>query len=403
MADLMRHVGRCGLALACSIATFSCGGHEAPPAAPVDAAADGSEGMTPSTARDASPGEGAGAVVESGPSGDENAREAQQEPHEEDGQATLDAPPLGAANDARIDDHDSGSDGPARPVTNPSCVGLAPICGPDGVSDCCASSVVPGGMFNRSNDPLFPARVSDFRLDRYEVTVGRFRRFVAAYPADKPNPGSGQNPRDTTDTGWNPMWPLPADQATLIRQLKLVMATWRDTPGSTENLPINSLNWFVAFAFCIWDGGRLPTEAEWNYAAAGGSEQRYYPWSNPPDSTTIDPSYAVYLTSTQDPPVSPVGSRSPRGDGRWGHADLAGNLWEFTRDQLDTNASYATPCLDCTSPQPIDLMSAISYPGDAIRGGGFYHSPQDLWTGKRSNIPPSSPEGDIGVRCARAP
>jgi hypothetical protein len=44
-----------------------------------------------------------------------------------------------------------------------------------------------------------------------------------------------------------------------------------------------------------------------------------------------------------------------------------------------------------------------SWPGDAIRGGGFFHNTFDIWTGKRSNIPPTSPEGDIGVRCARLP
>ena len=62
------------------------------------------------------------------------------------------------------------------------------------------------------------------------------------------------------------------------------------------NAAINCVNWFEAYAFCIWDGGFLPTEAEWNYAASGGSEQRYYPWSAsfPPGATTIDETYASY-------------------------------------------------------------------------------------------------------------
>ena len=59
-----------------------------------------------------------------------------------------------------------------------SCVGVAATC--SGNKDCCASNVVVGGTFNRSNDGAFPATVSDFGLDVYEVTVGRFRQFVNA-------------------------------------------------------------------------------------------------------------------------------------------------------------------------------------------------------------------------------
>src|SRR5580704_6839465 len=55
--------------------------------------------------------------------------------------------------------------------------------------------------------------------------------------------------------------------------------TWTETAGSSENLPITEAHWYAAYAFCIWDGGFLPSEAEWNYAAAGGSDQRAYPWS----------------------------------------------------------------------------------------------------------------------------
>jgi hypothetical protein len=63
----------------------------------------------------------------------------------------------------------------------PSCNGLAATCGPSGTADCCASNLVTGGTFNRSNDANYPATVANFRLDNYEITVGRFRKFVAAY------------------------------------------------------------------------------------------------------------------------------------------------------------------------------------------------------------------------------
>ena len=103
-----------------------------------------------------------------------------------------------------------------------------------------------------------------------------------------------------------------------------------------EHQPINCITWYEAYAFCIWDGGFLPSEAEWNYAASGGSEQRVYPWSSPSMPTTIDCAHANYSPMGMSPcsTTGPedVGSDSPTGDGKWGQADLSGNVWEWTLD-----------------------------------------------------------------------
>src|SRR5262249_38251711 len=130
--------------------------------------------------------------------------------------------------------------------------------------------------------------------------------------------------------------------------------------GTDWTPPVTCVSWLEAFAFCAWDGGRLPTDLELNYAAAGGSEQRVYPWTAPGTKAAIDPSRANYCSKIRGvgnlteciesplPEIQPVGSKSPLGDGRWGHADLAGNAWEPTLD-FDAALVPGQPCVDCAA------------------------------------------------------
>jgi formylglycine-generating enzyme required for sulfatase activity len=279
----------------------------------------------------------------------------------------------------------------------PRCVGLAKTCGPSGNGDCCESLQVPGGTFYRSDDPTTPATVADFYLDKYEITVGRFRQFVNAGMGTQLSPpadGAGAHPL-IPGSGWNSTWKtnLQTNTAALTTALKCnsTYQTWTDAAGANESKPQNCMSWYEAFAFCAWDGGRLATEAEWNYAAAGGSEQRVYPWSIPPTSTTIDDSYAVYCGGSCTP--QNVGSKSPKGDGKWGHADLAGNQWEWT---LDWYASYQTSCNNCAD------LTAASY--RVIRGGSFGNLAADLRSAVRGYDDPWYLNNGIyfGARCARA-
>ena len=295
----------------------------------------------------------------------------------------------------------NGSDSGTSP---PSCSGLAATCGPSGNDDCCKSLLVPGGTFYRSydgvapyTDPNYPATVSDFYLDKYEITVGRFRQFVNAGMGTQVGPpaaGAGANPL-IAGSGWDSAWntSLAADttsQKTAMSSLCGSYGTWTDTAGSNESQPVNCLDWYTAFAFCAWDGGRLATEAEWNYAASGGSEQRYYPWSNPPTSTTIDDSYAVYCGGSCSGTRN-VGSKSPQGDGKWGQSDLAGNVWEWTLDSYAS--SYSTPCNNCA-----DLTAGSARVG---RGGGYYSPTPYLRSADRAGDFPEFHVSGIGSRCAR--
>jgi formylglycine-generating enzyme required for sulfatase activity len=281
-----------------------------------------------------------------------------------------------------------------------SCAGLTATCGPSSES-CCKSLLVPGGTFYRSyngvdyTDESYPATVSDFYLDKYEITVGRFRQFVNAgmgTQGSPPTSGTGANPL-ITGSGWNSTWNtiLSANTAGLEAAVKCdaTYQTWTSTAGSNESQPMNCIDWYEAFAFCAWDGGRLATEAEWNYAASGGSEQRYYPWSSPPTSTSIGDDAVCCggsYSGTQN-----VGSKSPQGDGKWGQSDLAGNVWEW---MLDSYASpYENPCNNCAD------LTRVS--NKVIRGGAFYNYDTILRSALRNQDNPGSPNYYIGARCAR--
>ncbi len=85
----------------------------------------------------------------------------------------------------------------------PSCEGLPATCGPAGDDSCCSSPVIPAGTFNRGNDASYTATLNDFRLDAYEITVGRFRKFVATYSQNMTTSGAGKNPNNPSDAGWN--------------------------------------------------------------------------------------------------------------------------------------------------------------------------------------------------------
>lgn len=314
----------------------------------------------------------------------------------------------------------AGADGPPRPPPQySSCMDLASTCGPSGTSSCCEpAEVVPGGTFLRGydaaidayNDMSYPATVSTFVLDRYEVTVGRFRKFVEAglgTLASPPAAGAGAHPK-LAGSGWDSAWDghLVVDTAALNAAVKCsaTYQTWTDSPGTNENKPMNCVSWYEAMAFCIWDGGYLPTEAEWNYAATGGGEQHAYPWSSPADSTVIDCLYANYFVN--NPPdmhcvngttgaVNRAGSESPKGDGRWGHSDLAGNVWEWVLDAYVNPYPSPQTCNDCA-----DLSHSVNR---VLRGGSFASRASSLRTGLREVFSPTFRNDTIGWRCARTP
>jgi formylglycine-generating enzyme required for sulfatase activity len=262
--------------------------------------------------------------------------------------------------------------------------------------------------------------VSDFRLDRFEVTVGRFRKFVNEVIAGwRPPVGSGKHAHlnggqgITGETGWRSAdwdsW-LPKTKSSWDGTSHLgcdaELSSWTPESGAKENHAITCVTWVEAYAFCIWDGGFLPTEAEWNYAAAGGSEQREYPWG----AVDPRPDLAVYYCRSGGTPGCnwPVGSRS-LGDGRWGQADLAGNRWEWALDSNNVlTVSWATcasgtPCTGYTITDCIDCGYFVETFNRVIRGGSNTDAPKNVRAALRARGEYLTATNDIGLRCARVP
>jgi formylglycine-generating enzyme len=296
-------------------------------------------------------------------------------------------------------------------------------CGPGGSGNesCCTSPQVPGGTFYRTYPPednvtsdADPATVSAFRLDEYLVTVGRFRQFVAAVlPADGgagwlPPTGSGKHTHlnggsglvdvgsldggPAYETGW-----VASDDGNVsptTANLSCGAATWRSAAGSQDNLPINCVNWWEAYAFCIWDGGFLPSEAEWELAAAGGSQQRAYPWGSTDPGTANQ--YAIYNCNYPNPggqscTPAPVGTPT-LGAGVWGQLDLGGEVYEWN---LDWYGTYLDPCTDCAN------LTAATF--RVNRGGDWADIASWLLATTRLRDYPQLRNQFYGFRCARSP
>jgi formylglycine-generating enzyme len=292
--------------------------------------------------------------------------------------------------------------------------------GGGGSESCCTSLKVTGGTYYRTytntgtgpTGEADPATVSDFRLDKYLVTVGRFRQFVAALNGGYyPNNGSGKHAHlnggqglensgspGTYETGWDATdWNnvTDIDPTTANLQCQSSNNTWTATATTNENLPINCVTWWESYAFCIWDGGFLPSEAEWEYAAAGGggaNGQREYPWGTTAPGTADQYAiYELYYTGNATD-IAPVGYAS-LGAGNWGQFDLAGEVYEWN---LDWYASpYVDPCTDCA------YLPATPASARVVQGGAFFSL--IVLTPDRGTPAPADRDTGDGFRCARTP
>jgi formylglycine-generating enzyme len=275
---------------------------------------------------------------------------------------------------------------------------------------------LPGGRFSMGSaapvaypedgeGPVHDVDLSPFAIDAHAVTNGRFATFVEAtgYVTEAERFGwsfvfGGFLPDDFPDTravATAPWWRQVYD------------AWWRHPEGPQSDLdgrgdhPVVHVSWNDALTYCAWSGTRLPTEAEWEYAAAGGLSGEPYPWGSElepdgrhlmnvfqgtfPANNTIDDGFAG---------TAPVDAYPPNG---YGLHNMTGNAWEWCADWYDPAAYSRSDTQDPAGP------TAGTH--RVMRGGSYLchasYCRRYRVTARSGNSPDGS-TGNLGFRVARS-
>lgn len=251
----------------------------------------------------------------------------------------------------------------------------------------CGLVEIATGMFNlgdvdSSSLNALPAqvgvRVSTFAMDASEVTVARFAAFWAA-----------GHPYGPTTVVY-PSGPVTTDNV-VVEPLTTGLCNWR--VSGRESHPLNCVTWATAAAFCAWDGGRLPTEAEWEFASRRTSGAPY-PWR----TTGLPGDRACWSGSVGRTGTCVVGSFLS-GSTPEGLNDMAGNVWEWTADWYRVYSD--TLCWGNT--HLTNPMCAVSNSFHSFRGGGWDSSvPGHLRSMSRNPVATSFTDRAVGFRCAHS-
>jgi formylglycine-generating enzyme required for sulfatase activity len=289
----------------------------------------------------------------------------------------------------------------------------------------------------RVERPAHRVQVSGFWMDEHEVTNAEFRKFVEATSyvttAERPidwedlqqqlPPGTPKPPEAMLAPG--ALVFIPPAQPVSLQNVSAWWAwtpgaNWRHPQGPESTLdgrwehPVVQVSWEDAAAYALWAGKRLPTEAEWEFAARGGLDHKRFAWGDElqpnrkwmantfqghfPDHNTAEDGYAG---------TAPAKSFPPNG---YGVYDLIGNVWEWTGDWYATDLYRqrvgSSVVHDPQGPdQPYDPTEPYS-PKRVIKGGSFLCSPRYC-----VNYRPSARRGTtfdtgmshVGFRCVLTP
>lgn len=253
--------------------------------------------------------------------------------------------------------------------------------------------------------PRHRVRISrDFWLARTETTIAAYSRFAQA---------SGYRTAAERD-GKGRFWRFEAGEWDWMSGLTFRAPYAKEEPMPAD-WPAVQLTWHDADAFCRWAGGRLPTEAEWEYAARGGVDGARYPWGDAPtpevagrryangpseETAATWPSWEVFRGYRDGyARAAPVASFAANDFGLY---DMAGNVYEWVADWIDAQQGYSGA--DTRSGAATDLVDP-SGPSHGklkvLRGGGWGYPARHLRSSQRGYSDPTFLTATFGFRCAR--
>src|SRR4030095_5349808 len=290
---------------------------------------------------------------------------------------------------------------------------------------------IPDGVFQMgSDDPVFAdaqpvhvVKVTGFRMDEHEVTNAEFARFVKAtgyiQVAERPlNPADYPNvPKENLVIG-SPVFAPPENEVSLDDPGQwwryVAGANWYHPMGPSSSImskptdPVVQVCYEDATAYAKWAGKRLPTEAEWEYAAKGGKENKKYYWGeelkpggkwmanifqgNFPNKNSLEDGFEF---------LAPVKSFLPNAYGLY---DMEGNVWEWCNDFYRPDYYQKSPKenpkgpVDSYDPDEPNVVKRV------VRGGFFLCSDQyciRYKAGSRGKGEIKSASNNLGFRCVR--
>jgi sulfatase modifying factor 1 len=311
-----------------------------------------------------------------------------------------------------------------------------------------AGEFLMGGVGPEARADEFPLRrvwVDGFWMDETAVTNAQFRKFVEAtnYLTTAERPPNWEDLKKQLPPG------TPKPDATLLVPGSMVFkptdgpvslkdysqwcawvpgASWQHPLGPESSLapgddtrPVVHVSWDDAVAYCKWADKRLPTEAEWEYAARGGEAGKRFVWGDDPPSAThpqanLWQGHFPYDNTLADGYhlSSPVKSFPPNGYGLY---DMAGNVWQWCADWYRSDAYRAAASgITGGDSQPININpqgpaesydpSAPNTPKRVNRGGSFLCNADycaSYRPSARMRTPPDTGELHLGFRCVRSP